>query len=93
MSSISVHYTTSVNDLTADQLRGFFAGWPNPPSPETHLALLRASSVVAVARGTSLVLQLWAYQPGALPHLSIFSCLVRAQQRARTAITVRASKQ
>jgi hypothetical protein len=29
-------YTGSIDDVTPDDLRGFFAGWPNPPSPATH---------------------------------------------------------
>ena len=45
-----IKYTTSVDGITADQLKGFFAGWPSPPSPETHLALLRGSSRVVLAR-------------------------------------------
>lgn len=39
-----IHYTTSLDGLTADQLMGFFVGWPNPPSPETFLRLLGGSS-------------------------------------------------
>jgi len=30
-------------------LRGFFADWPNPPSPQTHLKLLENSSNVVIA--------------------------------------------
>lgn len=43
-------YTTTLDALTADHLRGgFFVGWPNPPSPETHLRLLQGSSHVVLA--------------------------------------------
>ncbi len=30
-------------------LKGFFDGWPNPPSPQTHLKLLQNSSKVVLA--------------------------------------------
>jgi len=39
-----IRYTTSLDRLTAGQLTGFFVGWPNPPSAETFLRLLRGSS-------------------------------------------------
>jgi len=42
-------YTTLVEDITSDQLNGFFVGWPNPPSPEVHLSLLEKSSHVVLA--------------------------------------------
>jgi ribosomal protein S18 acetylase RimI-like enzyme len=44
-----IEYRTTADGLRADQLRGFFVGWPDPPSPETHLRLLRGSAVVALA--------------------------------------------
>jgi GNAT superfamily N-acetyltransferase len=44
-----MHYLTSADTITADQLHGFFVGWPNPPSPETHLAILRRSDAVVLA--------------------------------------------
>jgi GNAT superfamily N-acetyltransferase len=43
-----MRYLTSADD-TADQLHGFFAGWPNPPSPETQLDILRRSDAVVLA--------------------------------------------
>jgi ribosomal protein S18 acetylase RimI-like enzyme len=37
--------TPSLDGIEAGQLDGgFFAGWPNPPSPETHLRMLQSSS-------------------------------------------------
>ncbi len=46
-----ITYTTALDGITADYLRGgFFAGWPNPPSPETHLRLLHGSAYVVLAR-------------------------------------------
>jgi ribosomal protein S18 acetylase RimI-like enzyme len=48
-SSGTIHYTSSTESITPDQLAGFFEGWPNPPSPETHLRLLRQSDEVVLA--------------------------------------------
>ncbi len=46
-----ITYATSLDNLSTDHLRGgFFAGWPNPPTPETHLRLLRGSAYVVLAR-------------------------------------------
>jgi ribosomal protein S18 acetylase RimI-like enzyme len=39
-----ISYSTSIERLSPDLLTGFFVGWPNPPSPETHLRLLEAAS-------------------------------------------------
>ena len=44
-----MRYLTSTDAITVDQLHGFFVGWPNPPSPETHLAILRRSDAVVLA--------------------------------------------
>lgn len=44
-----ISYTNSVEELTSDQLHGFFVGWPKPPSPQTHLALLQNSAHVVLA--------------------------------------------
>lgn len=44
-----MRFVHSASDITADQLHGFFAGWPNPPSPETHLAILQRSDAVVLA--------------------------------------------
>ncbi len=40
---------TTIENITADQLQGFFVDWPNPPSPKTHLKLLQNSSKIVVA--------------------------------------------
>lgn len=40
------------NDLEGIEpvhLEGFFEGWPDPPSPERHLAILEGSSMVELA--------------------------------------------
>ncbi len=44
-----IHYQDTLEGITPQQLRGFFAGWPNPPSPETHLRILQNSDVVILA--------------------------------------------
>jgi ribosomal protein S18 acetylase RimI-like enzyme len=45
----AITYTDSLDGITLDHLRGFFAGWPDPPTPETHLRLLRGSSHILLA--------------------------------------------
>jgi predicted N-acetyltransferase YhbS len=44
-----IEYTTEVAEVTTEQLEGFFVGWPKPPTPETHLRLLRGSDHVVLA--------------------------------------------
>lgn len=50
-----ITYATDVSDLTEDDLTGFFVGWPQPPSPAQHLAVLRGSYRVVVARSGGTV--------------------------------------
>ena len=38
-----IEYTDAAERIVSGQLEGFFVGWPNPPSPETHLRLLKRS--------------------------------------------------
>ena len=42
-------YTTSLDAISADMLRGFFVDWPDPPDSATHLKLLQNSSKVVMA--------------------------------------------
>lgn len=42
-------YKNSLDGITSDMLKGFFGDWPNPPSPQTHLKLLKSSSKVVIA--------------------------------------------
>jgi ribosomal protein S18 acetylase RimI-like enzyme len=44
-----IRYVDSADGITADQLEGFFEGWPSPPSRETHLEILRRSYAVVLA--------------------------------------------
>lgn len=48
---MTITYTESLDGVTPAMLDGgFWAGWPDPPSPETHLRILRGSYAVELAR-------------------------------------------
>lgn len=47
---MSIVYLDSLEGATAADLRGFFVGWPDPPSPETHYRMLAGSQHIALAR-------------------------------------------
>jgi ribosomal protein S18 acetylase RimI-like enzyme len=53
----SIRYVTDAAEVAAEvtpeQLQGFFVGWPNPPSPHTHLRLLHASDHIVLALDAS----------------------------------------
>jgi ribosomal protein S18 acetylase RimI-like enzyme len=42
-------YTNSTDGISPDNLNGFFVGWPKPPSPSTHLNILKQSSEFVLA--------------------------------------------
>jgi len=44
-----VHYRHNAEGIQPAQLRGFFEGWPNPPTPETHLRVLERSDAIVLA--------------------------------------------
>ena len=44
-----ISYRHSDEGISSAQLSGFFVGWPNPPTPETHLQILRGSTHVVLA--------------------------------------------
>lgn len=44
-----VVFVDSCESISATQLTGFFVGWPDPPSPETHLRLLQGSDYIVLA--------------------------------------------
>ena len=52
-----IEYIDSAAAIQPQNLVGFFVGWPNPPSPETHLELLKNSNkiVLAIDRGSNRV--------------------------------------
>jgi ribosomal protein S18 acetylase RimI-like enzyme len=50
-----ISYSTDVSGLTEDDLAGFFVGWPAKPSPAQHLAVLRGSYRVVIARSDGAV--------------------------------------
>lgn len=43
-------YTDALEGVQAEQLKGFFVEWPNPPSAETHLRILQGSAAVVLAK-------------------------------------------
>jgi ribosomal protein S18 acetylase RimI-like enzyme len=44
-----INYLYSTKGLIPEQLQGFFVGWPDPPSSQTHLQLLHNSDEVVIA--------------------------------------------
>ena len=80
----AITYTSSVDGVTADQLRGFFVGWPNPPSPERHLELLRTSFRVVLAQvdGGQVVGFVTAISDGVLTaHIPLLEVLPEFQRQ------------
>ena len=45
-----IFYSQSIEDIGPAQLAGFFVGWPNPPTPTTHLRILVGSAKIVLAR-------------------------------------------
>lgn len=45
-----ISFTDSTNGVADGDLQGFFQHWAQRPSPETHLAILRSSDYVVLAR-------------------------------------------
>jgi len=45
-----ISYSDNIEGIDAEHLQGFFVGWPNPPSPETHLRILAGSYAITLAR-------------------------------------------
>ena len=42
-------YQTNLQGITPQQLEGFFIGWPDPPSMDTHLRILEGSAHIVLA--------------------------------------------
>jgi ribosomal protein S18 acetylase RimI-like enzyme len=47
---MNVVYQENLEGIRPNHLEGFFVGWPNPPSPETHLRILQESDRMGLAR-------------------------------------------
>ena len=47
-----IEYRRTLDAITADQLEGFFVGWPSHPEPRTHLRMLENAYAVALAVDT-----------------------------------------
>lgn len=50
---MNIAYIDHLNGITSERLQGFFVGWPDPPSPATHLRLLQNSAAVILAIDTA----------------------------------------
>ena len=62
-----IEYAESVDGVEALHLEGFFVGWPQPPSQQRHLEMLRGSDHVILAReGERVVGFVTAISDGAL---------------------------
>ena len=44
-----ITYLEACDAITPEELRGFFVGWPNPPSAETHLKILQRAHKIVLA--------------------------------------------
>ena len=44
-----IKYVNTTENITETMLQGFFVGWPNPPTPATHLKILQNSSYIWLA--------------------------------------------
>ncbi len=47
-----IEYRTELDNIIADDLDGFFVGWPTHPDPTTHLRILENAWAVALAVDT-----------------------------------------
>lgn len=39
-----IKYVNSIENISEDNIKGFFGGWPNPPSAKKHLEILKGST-------------------------------------------------
>ena len=74
-----ITYSDSAETITPEQLQGFFEGWPNPPTPETHLRILKGSQhrILALDEANRVVGFITAISDGIssayIPHLEVLS--------------------
>ena len=47
---MKIEYLDTVDSIAGSDLIGFFVGWPNPPTQEKHLEILKNSSYVILAK-------------------------------------------
>jgi len=45
-----ISYSETIEGVSSADLSGFFVGWPNPPTPTTHLRILVGSAKIVLAR-------------------------------------------
>jgi ribosomal protein S18 acetylase RimI-like enzyme len=48
-----IEYINSLKSITEENLKGFFVGWPNPPSAQKHVKILENSSYFWLAVDSS----------------------------------------
>jgi len=46
---MTISYTNNIELINANDLEGFFIGWPNPPSEDVHYEILKGSFKVWLA--------------------------------------------
>lgn len=44
-----IKFLDSLDNISSDNLKGFFVGWENPPSPDTLFKLLKSSDKFVIA--------------------------------------------
>jgi ribosomal protein S18 acetylase RimI-like enzyme len=78
-----IRYRYSAEAVSADQLGGFFEGWPNPPSASKHLAILQGSDhVVLAVEGDRVVGFITAISDGVLSaYIPLLEVLPRYRQQ------------
>lgn len=78
-----ITYTDSIAAVVPEALRGFFVGWPTPPTEAAHLAILRASDRVVLALDVQQVVGfVTVLSDGVLcAHVSLLEVLPRYQGR------------
>ena len=50
---MSITYQETTDGVDLGDLQGFFVGWPNRPSPKTHLKILEGSDLCVLALSAS----------------------------------------
>ena len=53
---MNIEYSDSIKGIRAENLQGFFVGWNDAPSAETHLRLLENSSYKVLAKDGAKVI-------------------------------------